>query len=157
MEHAMDAKPTRRNRRRPTMDKVRCLYCGAEMVIRDWHDIFFGEGNFYECVCGAKSPIKVSRDEARAAAMQRYQPENRVLTLEEVEIAFSEGNVLYAENLVFGIKGWVRNQGDCSNLNCHTYGEYPSNWGTFARSYGIRWRLWLRRPTDAERAREGWK
>ena len=63
------------------MDKVtpKCPYCGTEMVLRYWQDVFFGKGNFYECVCGAKSPIKVSPGEALAAAMRRYQPDNRVL------------------------------------------------------------------------------
>ena len=117
------------------MDKVtpKCPYCGTEMVLRDWHDVFFGKGNFYECVCGAKSPIKVSHDEACAAAMRRWVEPNRVLAWEEF-LALPDKMLVCREY-----------RGDERYSPRHMW-----------EGYGKTWRAWLRRPTDEERASTPW-
>ena len=75
---------------------VRCPWCvkGEEMLYRERRTPGAGYGfaGRYECpVCGSRAPeiqnIGIDRadlkEAAYAAAMTRYQPENRVLTLEE--------------------------------------------------------------------------
>ena len=134
-----------------TMDKVWCPYCGAEMVLRDWHDVFFGKGNFFECVCGAKTPIKASPDAAHAAAMQRWQEPNRVLTLEEILALDPDG-----ATCVESRRGEIEAQ-----LNSELRNEVAAvieDYGTdnARKMYGKYARAWLRRPTDEERAGAGW-
>ena len=70
------------------MDKVtpKCPYCGTGMEISKY-DVQEGGviGYQYFCeMCDGTSPIMETKDAAYAAAMRRYQPENRVLTLLEV-------------------------------------------------------------------------
>ena len=142
------------------MDKVRCPYCGAEMVLRDWHDVFFGKGNFFECVCGAKSPIKASPDAARAAAMRRYQQENRgidkcelkpgkVYWLETIGTGFRDGYVIFDG---WEIAGFEENKHERDLYACFSGCGYDG----CAEWTGVnsdQWRCWSRRPTDEELAR----
>ena len=137
------------------MDNPKCPYCGAEMVLRDWHDIFFGKGNFYECVCGAKSPIKASPDTAHAAAMQRWQEPLKPLTLDEA--TGSDEPCVFLE-----IRGkepiWAC---DCV-ISSNFKGVHISFIGDPGRTlvaiydYCKTWRCWSRRPTDEERASTPW-
>lgn len=113
---------------------VRCLHCGQLMVLRDWHDVFFGKGNCYECCCGARSPIKASPEAAYSAAMARYIEENRVLTWEEF---------LALPNKMLACREY---RGDERYSPCHMW-----------EGYGKTWRAWLRRPTDAEREAVPWE
>ena len=116
------------------MDKVRCPWCGAEMVLRDWHDIFFGKGNFYECVCGAKSPIKASPDVARAAAMQRFIAHDKQI----------DG--------VCGNCRWCVESDKTNRMFCTFHGD-EAEFETFADNWCSDF---TRRPTDEERAGAGW-
>lgn len=71
------------------MDKVLCPYCGALMTLCvDSYSDGTVTGAYYECIdCKADSPYIEDAEDikgaALAAAMQRYQPENRVLTLRD--------------------------------------------------------------------------
>ena len=116
------------------MDNVRCPWCGSKMVIRDWQDIFFGKGNFFECVCGAKGPIKASPDTA-LAAMQRY--------VEPTGVA-------------------LRTCGTCASWRpseltnrvfCAYHSEDGHDYEIHADDYCSDWE---RRPTDAERSAAPW-
>ena len=129
------------------MDKVtpKCPYCGTEMELdRTYKSMIAPEAGvtyWYSCdVCGSESPRCNSPESAYAAAMKRYVEPNRVLTLEEVEsgeiIAAWEENRRYSTEL----GGWTL----CS-------AEEPA-----MEHYGIGWRMWLRRPTDEERAATPW-
>lgn len=129
------------------MNKVYCPYCGAEMVLRDWQDIFFGKGNFYECVCGAKSPIKVSPDTAHAAAMTRYVEPNRVLTWGELVERIKLYPVWLEDKTYPRCSEWV-------NPEEEPYTEWELEMAE--QAYGKFVRAWLRRPTEEERAEAGW-
>ena len=71
------------------MDKVtpKCPYCGTEMELdRTYKSMIAPEAGvtyWYSCdVCGSESPRCNSPESALAAAMRRYQPENRGLDKE---------------------------------------------------------------------------
>ena len=66
------------------MDKVICPYCGAGMELDRTYKSMMAPGAsgvfWYSCdVCGSESPRCNTPESAHAAAMRRYQPENRVL------------------------------------------------------------------------------
>lgn len=129
----------------------RCPHCGQETVLRDWHDVFFGKGNCYECACGARTPIKVSPDAAYSAAMARYVEANRVLTLAE---AAERAKAHPLEPLYM----------DTKEQNVHGSGAFTRAEGVLYITerpeefpgYNERWVFWLRRPTDEEREAAGW-
>ena len=69
---------------------VRCLYCGGEVnPDRTFKSMLypgFPVTFWYQCDgCGATSPRRETPELAYAAAMRRYEPENRVMTAEEKE------------------------------------------------------------------------
>lgn len=138
------------------MNKVKCPYCGAEMALRDWHDIFFGKGNFFECVCGAKSPIKASPDTAHAAAMERYVEPNRVLTFEEIMNLDPDGTTCVEERRTGAIKVILNFEILEGFAEVLRDGGQDAVKKAHGHSYGRFSRAWLRRPTDEERAGAGW-
>lgn len=133
------------------MDKVRCPWCGTGMVLRDWHDVFFGKGNFFECVCGAKTPIKASPDTTRAAAMQRWQEPSRVLTLEEVRDR--GGCPVWCEDRDgSGVWALVDNGEDkCFDADYGDWEFYCYGW-TNERG----WRAWTKKPSKRALAANPW-
>ena len=107
----------------------------------------------YACSCGARSPSCTSEEAARAAAMHRYQPENRVLTLEEL------GKADHERNLYFETRDFGPDDGNVfeSSVECAQETFCDEDEGADARKeYGVRVRCWLRRPTDEERASTPW-
>ena len=87
-------------------DKVLCPWCGSEM-----RRVCYERGKLYQAYmkcngCDATGPVSLShnemgvRDQARAAALRRYEPPVRPLTLEEVKVKYTgidEGTVLLVE------------------------------------------------------------
>lgn len=140
----------------------KCPYCGGRMEIhiRSYaieQELFSA---WYQCVtCESASPriefignMSQAKIEERlqAVSSRRAEPENRVLTLEELKVytgflwkvyngfdregapAFVENGFMYAGN------GNVDLRQDISD------------------TYGKNWRCWLRKPTEAERRETPW-
>lgn len=144
------------------MEKVLCPYCGAEMVVVT--SIYFdspGWGGRTLCKgCDALSPrvigykTKAAAEEAAlAAARARYLPPNRPLTLEEVK-ALDRDDMGYS-------CVWMENR----RVYDAAYEDYPYPVVTaecvpssqaYYKKYGIEYRVWLRKPTQAEMDAAGW-
>ena len=146
------------------MDKVRCPYCGTEMVL--WVDSYSDGtvgGALYTCPdCKSDSPYIEDAEDveaaARAAAMQRWQEPNRVLTLEDVEMwGNKETKPTWLE---------FRYMGGATRLDASLYGGisengihfYDRSWTAYPKNeYGKRFRFWSSRPTDEERKAVRWE
>lgn len=144
----------------------KCRYCGAEMYVGEpAARVLHGWGvNRRYCVCGvcgSRSPVVhcLSDEPAIAAAMQRWQEPNAPVALEEVkawgntevlpiwlEIRYLGGTITFGASLYGGI----------DEKGIHLYQDGMWNAHPIAR-YGQRFRIWLRRPTDAEREATAWK
>lgn len=137
-----------------------CPYCGAEMEL---HNIPGGLW-WYQCgCCGAIAPSDETPAQARAAALRRVEPENRVLTLEELagmankgkwELVWIEYRYIKSEKYLLaqkllGVAGrhgvWLVTPGQADDI------FYAAN------SYNKTWRCWLRKPTAEERERGKWR
>lgn len=136
----------------------KCPGCGSEMKAVD-----FGREHlnfsFFCYECGWGSPLCDTAEEALSAALRRAEPENRVLTLEEVKAHCAKGP--NAEPL------WVefREKGSISRW---IFAVIPpdvfdrpviSEWIATDRSekYRKNWRCWPRKPTPEQMAAEKWK
>lgn len=145
-------------------DKVLCPGCGEEMQIQG---PFFHRKNysgFFHCEsCGWESPTgfgdtkKEAEENARQAALRRYEPPIRPMTLEELE-ADSYCYPCWIEDVIYrplfpevldkdstGYFGKI----DAAN---HKMVDY-----FMPKEYGKTWRCWPRRPTDEEREAAGWE
>jgi hypothetical protein len=101
----------------------RCPYCDDRMVLRDWHDVFFGKGSFYECTCGARSPIEASQQTAYESA-RRSDP----LTKKDL-LSFDEPLPIYVKHRYgdWQQDGWhiwspEHGDNDCEIANLENYG-----------------------------------
>lgn len=139
------------------MDKVTCPYCGAEMarseIFDGWDENADAPiGSFYRCECGASSP-EAKPDAAYAAAMQRWQEPNRVMTWDEVVARCKAGEPIViqlgddAANPFYIIGFNQIYEGSVQVFHMRTYRN---------REYGETWRCWSHRPTDEERAGARW-
>lgn len=134
-------------------DKVLCPWCGAEMK-----PALYTRGSVWECEfschkCGASGPVQSSFEEknaeeaARAAALRRYTPPHRPLTLEEV-MACDDDRPMFNE--LKGRSDFVRGWGRIAKVMCQGYYR--------KREYGIEYRWWPdRKPTDEERSAAEWE
>lgn len=143
----------------------KCPYCGDRMKIRvslttpDWGLL----SAQYKCMtCESTSPrIEFSGgtsnekiiERLQAAAMHRVEPENRVLTLEEVaksEVMWYDDRLRTRAQVV--ILGWGRCEPDFTKLVDRCGDEfYRKN-----ASYNDFWRCWLRKPTAEEMEETPW-
>lgn len=127
----------------------KCPGCGREMVpIEDFHKYF------YACLdCGWKSPYGQNEKEGLDLALKRVEPENRVLTLEEVaksEVMWYDDRLRTRAQVV--ILGWGRCEPDFTKLVDRCGDEfYRKN-----ASYNDFWRCWLRKPTAEEMEETPW-
>lgn len=133
-------------------DNVLCPGCGEEMQIQG---PFFHRKNysgFFHCEsCGWESPTgwgdtkKEAEEAARAAALRRYEPPIRPLTLEE----FKE----YA-----GSRPALVEDKDQSMNNAWVFPEQVDRLLEYiGHRYGKTWRCWPRKPTEQEREAYGWE
>ena len=151
----------------------KCPYCGDKMKIRvslttpDWGLL----SAQYKCMtCESTSPrIEFSGgtsnekiiERLQAVSSRRAEPQNRVLTLEELK-AYCEGGADAAPL-------WYDSK-DYSNVNRWMVIDLPElafgsaatvkrlvNSQLFKPTYGKNWRCWLRKPTEAERRETPWK
>lgn len=134
-------------------DKVLCPYCGSEMAVV--MSIYFdspGWGGRTLCKgCDALGPRVTgfrTKAEAKAAALAaaqaRYLPPNRPLTLEEVK-------ALETDNWMC-TPAWVE-FADCKKTIESGQIRLAPN---VLEGYGRDFRVWLRKPTQAEMDAAGW-
>ena len=147
-------------------DKVLCPYCGSEMKSEDWVKISGKYLSYAVCsndACQSIGPTVTCYEtmaEARAAALSaaqaRYLPPNRPLTLEEVK-ALDRDDMGYS-------CVWMENR-RVYDANGQAYEDYPypvvtadciPNSQAYYKKYGIEYRAWLRKPTQAEMDAAGW-
>lgn len=131
-------------------DKVLCPYCGAEMNLDRQDDGYVFRAAYYVCQeCGSTSPTANTDAAALAAAQARYLPPNRPLTLEEV-------NALERDDMGYAI-AWTENRHDEEN---HSWPYVEANcvpkFAEYFKDYGKEFRVWLRKPTQAEMDAAGW-
>ncbi len=160
-------------------EEPKCPYCGDRMEIRvslttpDWGLL----SAQYKCMtCESTSPrIEFSGgtsnekiiERLQAVSSRRAEPENRVLTLEEVQnldyVDYEQQHILSAE-----YKSIIR-QAENVFSPCVVCHESLSQIGVLElydgaamklrekSGYGKYWRCWLRKPTEAERRETPWE
>lgn len=126
---------------------------------------------WYQCVtCESASPridfignMSQTTIEKRLQAMssRRVEPENRVLTLEEVE-AYCEGGADATPLWYEGKDHSDANRWMIIDLPEFAFGsmatvKHLANTQFFRATYGEKWRCWLRKPTEAERRETPWE
>ena len=148
------------------IDKVLCPYCGSEMKSEDWVKVDGGYLSYAVCsndACQSIGPtvtgyetMAEARAAALAAAQARYLPPNRPLTLEEVK-------GLERDEMGYSCV-WMENR-RVYDANGQAYEDYPypvvtadciPNSQAYYKKYGIEYRVWLRKPTQAEMDAAGW-
>ena len=144
-------------------DKVLCPYCGSEMKIEDLVKISGKYLSYAVCsndACQSIGPtvtcyetMAEARAAALAAAQARYLPPNRPLTLAEVN-ALPADDDGYIPGFLEIEPNWYEQDPDdfdprlradvmCKGaLDCATYNKF--------------FRIWLRKPTQAEMDAAGW-
>ena len=155
-------------------EKIICPWCGAEMWFpkRAWELSKFpptGEDVDYDskwwargkCLfCSALSPIvygeteEAAREWAKTAALRRYTPPIKPMTLEE--LITTDGEV-YMDGK-YNTKTWAcRCFGNCSSKTVTVYYITMDAEVLNFESYGRVWRCWERKPTDDERGAVEWE
>lgn len=136
------------------IDKVLCPYCGTEMKLDSYDDGYAFGAAYYVCQeCGSTSPTANTDAAALAAAQARYLPPNRPLTLDEVKAldadevgdipCFVEVEPNWYEQVPDDGEPRLRADVMCKGaLDCATYNKL--------------FRIWLRKPTQAEMDAAGW-
>lgn len=131
------------------MDKVYCPGCGEEMQFLPYDEDLPNDCGRYYCKYDDwAGPQRETKEEARAAAMERAQPENRALTLEEVRgfhycpvlITDHKNGPLEWRDTNFVINKWAHPESEMSK-------KYGRTWRCFNPLKGC--------PTDKER-KAGW-
>lgn len=132
----------------------KCPYCGAGMELK----YVCGE---YFCLCAAceaTSPMGTSKEAALSAALHRAEPENKPLTLGEVQECCEKG--------IGYMPLWVefRNTPDVSRwmpinlqdtvFSSETVSIYLKSIGD---KYNVMWRCWHWKPTPEQMAAEKWE
>lgn len=131
-------------------DKVLCPWCGAEMEINtiELNRRHSARMECHNSECNARGPMTKWHDteekaieNARAAALRRYTPQIKPMTLEEVK-DLRVGTLVWSEH----IPKWRADDGMC------VYNGNPGD------GYGRLYRYWAgRKPTDEERSAAEWE
>lgn len=145
-------------------EKVLCPYCGSEMKhIRFMETTDNKYLAYMVCsnnACHSISPTVIgykTSDEAKAAALSaaqaRYLPPNRPLTLEEVN-ALPADDGGYTPGFLEIEPNWYAQDTDAfaPRLQANVISVRLSS----ADIYGKNYRVWLRKPTQAEMDAAGW-
>nr|DAS64655.1 MAG TPA: protein of unknown function (DUF3797) [Caudoviricetes sp.] len=133
-------------------EKPKCPGCGADMELVNLCNAAF----CYVCKCGWDSPVGIDPESARRMAMRRAEPNNRVLTLEEVD-AHCEGGADAAPLWVEfdgGINRWVLIAPVRETCKMDFVSKYLAMMGIL---YEKEWRCWLRKPTKEEMEATPWE
>lgn len=127
----------------------KCPYCGAGMELK----YVCGEYFCLCAVCEATSPMGTSKEAALSAALHRAEPENKPLTLGEVQECCEKG--------IGYMPLWVefRNTPDVSRwmpINLHDTVFNSETVSIYLKSigdkYNVMWRCWPRKPTSEQMA-----
>lgn len=140
-------------------DKVLCPYCGSEMKSEDWAKVDGGYLSYAVCsndACQSIGPTVTGYEtiaEARAAALSaaqaRYLPPNRPLTLDEVK-------ALERDDMGYAI-AWTENRSDEENHPWpYVEADCVPKFDEYFEDYGKEYRVWIRKPTQAEMDAAGW-
>lgn len=136
------------------IDKVLCPYCGSEMKIDRQDDGYVFGSAYYVCQeCGSTSPTANTDAAALAAAQARYLPPNRPLTLEEAKGLDSDevGDIpCFAE-----IEPNWKEQ-DPDDFEPRLRANVVWKEALCRETYNKLYRVWLRKPTQAEMDAAGW-
>ena len=139
--------------------KVLCPYCGSEMKSEDWVNVSGKYMSYAVCsndACQSIGPTITGYEtmaEARAAALSaaqaRYLPPNRPLTLEEVK-------GLERDDMGYAI-AWTENRRNEENHPWpYVEADCVPKFAEYFEDYGKEYRVWLRKPTQAEMDAAGW-
>lgn len=140
----------------------KCPGCGADMELMHLCKAAF----CYACTkCGWDSPIGIDSESAFRMAMRRAEPENRVLTFDEVatyadlpemtlmwvEVKFAKESDIFQE-IPIGFNGEL-----VQFLYPNGARLYTDKHNFPPEDYGSRWRCWLRKPTAEETKKTPWE
>lgn len=129
----------------------KCPGCGADMELMH---LLCNATFYYVCPkCGWGSPVGVDPESAFRMAMCRAEPKNRVLTLKEAT-GSDEPVWLEAMSRVFIADVCVAP--DARMAQIQTIGKASCEYLPLC-DYGVLWRCWLRKPTEAERRETPWE
>ena len=154
------------------MAKVLCPYCGAEMMLDFQDDGYEFGAAYYVCQeCGSTSPTANTEAAALSAAQARYLPPNRPLTLDEAK-ALDADEVGDIPCFVEIEPNWYEKDPDdfeprlradvmCKealgcNKGCETCNKGCETCNKGCETYNKLYRVWLRKPTQAEMDAAGW-
>lgn len=131
-------------------EKPKCPGCGADMEL-----MYLCNSAFcYVCAkCGWDSPTGIDPESAFRMAMRRAEPKNRVLTLEE---ATGSGEPVWLEAMSRVFIADVCVAPDARMAQIQTIGKASCEYLPLC-DYGVLWRCWLRKPTEAERRETPWE
>lgn len=140
-------------------DKVLCPYCGSEMKSEDLVKVSGKYLSYAVCsndACQSIGPTVTCYEtmaEARAAALSaaqaRYLPPNRPLTKKEVAN-------LERDDMGYAI-AWTENRRDEENHSWpYVEADCVPKFAEYFEDYGKEYRVWLRKPTQAEMDAAGW-
>lgn len=146
-------------------EKPKCPYCGAELEVTHAFvsDATAAHKLVYTCFCrecGVYTPKRPTPEEALSAALHRADPENRPLTLEDLDEMACKDDwefvwLEYQRVPSFLTQGcpyyvnevhvWLLTPGTDDEFS------YPTN------DYNKTWRCWPRKPTPEQMAAEKWE
>ncbi len=153
-------------------DSPRCPYCGDKMILHILPHRYHATltSAWYQCVtCDSASPrieFPIScatskiEEATLAVTLRRAEPENRVLTLEEVSVHCTEGAdatpLWYERKDYSDASRWM-----VIDLPELAFGSTATvkrlvNSQFFESTYGEKWRCWLRKPTKEEMEETPW-
>lgn len=134
--------------------KVLCPYCGAEMKIDRQDDGYVFGAAYYMCQeCGSTSPTANTDAAALSAAQARYLPPNRPLTLEEVN-ALPADDDGYTPCFLEIEPNWYAQ--DTDDFDPRLRADVMCKDALDCATYNKHFRVWLRKPTQAEMDAAGW-
>lgn len=160
-------------------EKVLCPYCGSEMGIKVCENVdgYTSWSTCYNADCYADGPICTAKsreaafEAAHAAALRRYTPPIKPMTLEEV-IALSRerGNIVYVEcnggraerNIYNGYREpkyeaeYCMKYGNRARIDFYAPGCKMEKTAVL-QYYGKTWRCWERKPTETEMREAAWE
>lgn len=136
------------------IDKVMCPYCGAEMKLDSYDDGYAFGAAYYVCQeCGSTSPTANTDAAALAAAQARYLPPNRPLTLDEAK-ALDADEVGDIPCFVEIEPNWYEKDPD--DFDPRLRADVMCKGALDCAIYNKHFRIWLRKPTQAEMDAAGW-
>ncbi len=135
-------------------DKVLCPYCGAEMKLDRQDDGYAFGAAYYVCQeCGSTSPTANTDAAALSAAQARYLPPNRPLTLDEAKglDADEVGDIPCFMEIE---PNWYKQ--DPEDCYPRLRADVMCKGALDCATYNKLFRIWLRKPTQAEMDAAGW-